>query len=177
MGAYHCRAIRGGHGRLTLRLHRLPRRQFYNHPAAALTPTRAGVASLVKWTWRAAATIGLKEGEGMRLPAADHVVIEAAKLHDYLLSPSHPVGRFKATFFARLGYTTGNWEQLETDLRALVQSQEAEARRPSPYGQKYEVRGVLGRPNARRVEMVTVWIVRRGEDVPRFVTAYPGEKP
>jgi len=112
----------------------------------------------------------------MKLPATDHVVIEVAKLRDYLLSPSHPVGRFKASFFAALGYTADNWRQLEADLRVLIQSQDAELGQITKYGEKYEVRGMLGMPNAKRAEVVTVWIIRRGEDVPLFVTAHPGEK-
>lgn len=39
----------------------------------------------------------------MNLPAADRALIQPEKLHDYLLSTEHPVGRFKAAFFARLG--------------------------------------------------------------------------
>ncbi len=41
----------------------------------------------------------------MRMPGAERAVIDSAKIRDYLLSPSHPVGRFKAVFFASLGYT------------------------------------------------------------------------
>jgi hypothetical protein len=48
------------------------------------------------------------------IPNADRAVIEAAKLHDYLLSRTHPVGRFKAAFFHALGYSADNWRQLET---------------------------------------------------------------
>ena len=54
----------------------------------------------------------------LRIPNADRAVIEPTKLHDYLLSRGHPVGRFTA-------------------------------------------------------EVVSIWVVRTGEDVPRFVTAYP----
>jgi Domain of unknown function (DUF6883) len=34
----------------------------------------------------------------------------ARKLRDYLLSRLHPVGRFKAPFFASLGYGADNWQ-------------------------------------------------------------------
>jgi hypothetical protein len=37
------------------------------------------------------------------LPEGSRAVIEPAKLRDYLLSSSHPVGRFKAVFFHALG--------------------------------------------------------------------------
>ncbi len=51
----------------------------------------------------------------------------------------------------------------------------AEPGRPSPYGQKYEVRGRLRTPSGALVGMVTVWIILNGEASPRFVTAFPEE--
>jgi hypothetical protein len=40
----------------------------------------------------------------VNIPNAERAIVEAAKVRDYLLSSTHPVGRFKAPFFARLGY-------------------------------------------------------------------------
>ena len=113
----------------------------------------------------------------MKLPVSDQAVMEAAKLRDYLLSFAHPVGRIKAAFFAAYGYTANNWRQLEADLRRLVEAQDVNKSQSSRYGQKYEVRGTIKAPNGKSVEVVAVWIIRRGEHVPRFVTAHPGEKP
>lgn len=113
----------------------------------------------------------------MRLPGAERAVIETSKLRDYLLSRSHPIGRFKAAFFAGLGYTDAAWEGLQSDLRNLALSHDAEAGQESHYGRKYEVRGTLEGPSGRSAEVVTVWIVPAGDDVPHFVTAFPGEKP
>jgi hypothetical protein len=48
----------------------------------------------------------------LRIPNADRAVIEPSKLHDYLLSRGHPVGRFKASFFLALGYSAETWRQL-----------------------------------------------------------------
>jgi len=59
------------------------------------------------------------------LPNAENAVIDSEKLHDYLLSPSHPVGRFKAAFFSSLGYTQENWRQFEADLRRQHLSKDA----------------------------------------------------
>jgi hypothetical protein len=39
----------------------------------------------------------------MKLPEAQQAVITAAKIRDYLLSTSHPIGRFKEPFFAKPG--------------------------------------------------------------------------
>jgi len=111
----------------------------------------------------------------MKLPAAERAVIELAKIRDYLLSTSHPVGRFKAPFFASLGYTNANWNRLQEDLRDLAISGDAALGKYCPYGQKYEIRGTLRGPSGKSAEVLTVWIVLFGGDVPQFVTAFPGE--
>ena len=111
----------------------------------------------------------------MKLPAAERAVIEAAKIRDYLLSTSHPVGRFKTPFFTGLGYTRANWRGLEADLRNLAATGDAQPGQPSPYGQKYEIRGILRGPSGKYSEVLTVWIILVSGDVPQFVTAFPGE--
>lgn len=111
----------------------------------------------------------------MKLPEAQRAVIAPAKIRDYLLSPSHPVGRFKSPFFTSLGYTTADWRRLEQDLLALAVSGDAEPGQQSPYGQKYEIRGILNGPSRKSARVLTVWIVRFESDVAEFVTAFPGE--
>ena len=109
----------------------------------------------------------------MRLPAADRAVVVPEKVRDYLLKAGHPVGQSKGAFFAVLGYTQENWTLLQNDLLHLAQSDQAVAGRASPFGSKYEIRGTLVGPNGRSAMVVTAWIVRHGEDFPRFVTAHP----
>jgi hypothetical protein len=111
----------------------------------------------------------------MKLPEAQWAVIAPTKIRDYLLSTLHPVGRFKAPFFASLGYTVANWQRLEQDMLGLAVSGDAEPGRESPYGQKYEIRGTLNGPSGRSARVLTVWIVRFESNVPQFVTAFPGE--
>jgi hypothetical protein len=111
----------------------------------------------------------------MRLPEAQRAVIAPAKIRDYLLSTSHPVGRFKGPFFTSLGYTSADWRRLEEDLLAIAVSGDAERGKDSPYGQKYEIRGTLNGPSGRSAKVLTVWIILFGSDVPLFVTAFPGE--
>lgn len=109
----------------------------------------------------------------MRLPNSDYASIPAEKLRDYLLSPFHPIGRFKARFFNALGYYSDEWPLLEQDIRTLLGGDAAKTERTS-YGQKYEVYGTITGPSDRTAQIVTVWIVLHGERIPRFVTAYPG---
>jgi hypothetical protein len=113
------------------------------------------------------------EEECGTLPRADKARIDPAKLRDYLLSPTHPVGSCKATFFFRLGYTQVDWPSLEDDLRLLIGVEPALRAAQSEHGRKYEVRGTLAGPNGREARVVTVWILGEEGDPPRFITAYP----
>jgi hypothetical protein len=110
----------------------------------------------------------------MQLPQADSATIAPEKIRDYLLSPSHPVGRFKANFFSELGFSQDLWQELEGQIRVHAQSGDVALGSASEYGQKYIVRGDLRGPSGRTARILSVWIVRRGDTVPRFVTAYPG---
>lgn len=109
----------------------------------------------------------------MQIPNADRAVIDPVNLHGYLLSRSHPVGRFKAGFFHELGYSAEEWRQLETDLRSQHLGRDATLEEQTPYGQKYSIRATLVGPSGSSADVVGVWIVRTGEELPRFVTAYP----
>ena len=61
----------------------------------------------------------------MLLPNADRAEIDPAKLRDYLLSFTHPVGRFKARFFNALGYIAAEWQTLE-DFTELLDEKDLE---------------------------------------------------
>ena len=43
----------------------------------------------------------------------------------------------------------------------------------SVHGTKYIVDGAIATPTGRSVEVRTIWIVDRGEQPPRLVSAYP----
>lgn len=109
----------------------------------------------------------------MVLPDALNATIDPGKVRDYLLSPSHPIGRFKAEVFVALGYSHERWEELRDDLLALARTGTAVAGQPSPHGMKYEVDGILALWSGRSSSFRTIWLVRTGEESPRFVTAFP----
>ena len=88
----------------------------------------------------------------MRILNPDRAVIEPAKLRDYLLSPTHPVGRFKAPFFLALGYSGAEWSRLEADIPGQHLPREAVPAPPTPYGQKYIIRDTLVGPGGRVVK-------------------------
>ena len=109
----------------------------------------------------------------MQIPHANRAVVDPAKLHGYLLSRGHPVGRFKAAFFLALGYSPEDWRRLEADLRSQHLTKDATPQGRTSYGQKYAIRATLVGPLGRSAEVMSVWVVRPGEESPRFVTAYP----
>ena len=110
----------------------------------------------------------------MRLPNADPAVIEPQKLHGYLRSPSHPVGRFKARFFTALGYAAERWQDFESDLRTQHLTQDAELSDSMPDGRLFTIRAILNGRNSQSAIVPSVWFVPAVGGVPHFVTAYPG---
>ena len=46
----------------------------------------------------------------------------------------------------------------------------------SLYGTKYMIDGVLDTPNGVMIRIRTIWIIEKGQETPRFITAYPIEK-
>ena len=110
----------------------------------------------------------------MKLPNADSAIIDTAKVRDYLLSPEHPWGRYKAYFFHSLGYSQNDWRQFENDLRSQHLPLDTRAGQLSPFGQKFEILASMRGPSGKIAMVLSVWIIRNGESVPRFVTAMPG---
>jgi len=110
----------------------------------------------------------------VRVPNAESAVIDPAKIRDYLLSTSHPVGRFKARFFIGLGFRADDWGTCARALRHQHLTRDADVAEPDQYGQRFVVRAILEKP-AAGAPVVSVWFVRTGEDFARFVTAYPGD--
>jgi hypothetical protein len=107
------------------------------------------------------------------LPNAEKARIDPRKLRDYALNPSHDTGRYKAAFFAQMGYEAADWQKLERDIREQHLSQPAEPGQPSPYGRKYTITASLQGPKGAARQVTTVWIVRPGNDFAELVTIEP----
>jgi hypothetical protein len=113
----------------------------------------------------------------MPIPNADFAHFPAEKLTDYLLNVQHSIGGSKARWFLGLGYDATNPMVLEQDLLELVRTSEDYSEKSSPFGTKYVMAGTVTTPGGSKATLTTVWIIESGEDRPRLVTAYPGEKP
>lgn len=111
----------------------------------------------------------------MPIPDADRAIVTPDKVRNYLLNPDHPDGGSKAVWFASVGYSPDDCEQLIADLLAIARSCAWFDTERSQFGVKYKASGELGRLGVRPGRVLTVWIVE-GDDPPRLVTAYPDSK-
>lgn len=109
----------------------------------------------------------------MRLPGGERAVVELAKLTGYCLDPTHPRGRHKARVFAsQLGLTQADAAHLRAALlRAAASADHAVEGLADGFGRRFaldlEVTGPRGSGTVR-----SGWIVRAGEDFPRFTSCY-----
>ena len=111
----------------------------------------------------------------MKLPNGEQAIIDERKVREYLLSPSHSVGRFKLKFFAGIGFGPASWRPFIATLAELAEKGEARIAEEGEFGRKYSVSGLLTGPRGRAVSVVSVWIFEHGSDKPRLVTVYPTE--
>ncbi len=109
----------------------------------------------------------------MSTPDFANAVVGKAKMHDYLLSPTHPAGQSKARFFLQSGFDRKNWQALERALIALAQKHPVSRVSNSEFGVKYTIEGLLVTPTAKIVNVRTVWMTDDDVSPPRFLTAYP----
>ena len=111
----------------------------------------------------------------MRLPNAEQAIIAPQKLRDYLLSPSHQRGRHKARVFHALGFRAESWFVFETALREQHLTQDAEELAGGRFGRRYRITAAITGPNGGTAIIRSAWIILHGEEIPRFVSAYPAE--
>ena len=108
----------------------------------------------------------------MRLPSAEAVEIDVRKVRDYLLSPTHPIGRHKARVFAALGFDDSSVEAFISEIRRIAATGEVTRITETMFGRKYvviaELNGTVG-----TVSVQTVWMQARGKLTVRLVTVIP----
>jgi hypothetical protein len=106
------------------------------------------------------------------LPNADHAILDVRKLEDYCLSAVHPRGRHKARVFREaLGVTRDNSYWLRDELLAAVRTAEAFQVARDDFGVRWRVDVPVSRQSRQSV-VRTIWMVRTGETVPRFLTSW-----
>ena len=109
----------------------------------------------------------------MKLPNSEKAYIPPIKLTAYLLSETHSVGRSKARLLRSLGFNENNVSLLKQGLIAIAHSEDVKEVISSPHGVKYIIEGLLQTPVGGSIRIRTIWIIEKGQERPRFVTAYP----
>ena len=109
---------------------------------------------------------------GLKLPHGGDVRVDERKVRDYLLSESHPVGRFKARVFAALGFDGSGVRVFIGELRRIAAVGEVSEIVETPFGRKYVVPGDLNGPLGA-IPVLTVWFLEPGQERARLVTVRP----
>ena len=109
----------------------------------------------------------------MKMPRAHQAYVQRAKITEYLLSPTHRVGRGKEAFFRRFGYRAEEWSSLAEALRIHAAKYDVANTQDTPFGSRYIIEGQLETPDGRRPLVRAVWFIDTGATAPRFVSAYP----
>jgi len=115
----------------------------------------------------------MQNGDGMKLPGYENVLIPEAKIAGYLLSHTHRDGRSKARFFTQAGFSIDAWQELAQALRQHVADNEISKIENSPFGTRYVVEGEIITGEGKTLLIRSIWFVATGETIPRFATAYP----
>jgi hypothetical protein len=106
------------------------------------------------------------------LPHGDEAIPDIRKIEDYCLNPSHPRGRHKARVFRDaldLQRSDASW--LRDVLLEAARSGEAFQLSADFWGSHWRLDATVTRQGKSAV-VRTIWIVRIGEAVPRFVTCW-----
>ncbi len=104
------------------------------------------------------------------------ISIPEEKVRDYLLSPDHPSGKYKARWFISKGYTPEFPAELEETIVEIAEDGTVQNEIKTEFGVKYIVIGEVESPTGVAISLVTVWIEENESERIRFVTAYPASE-
>ncbi len=107
-----------------------------------------------------------------KVPNAERAILDIRKIAGYCLSPEHPRGRHKARVFRdALELRQDDAEWLRTALLDGLRYVEATELSTDDLGRRWRADIPVTR-HSRLAVVRTMWIVRSGEQIPRFVTCW-----
>jgi hypothetical protein len=108
----------------------------------------------------------------VKLPNAEHAVVDIEKLRNYCLNPEHRRGCHKARVFAAaLGLTRDHAGDLRDALLAAAINNDAKPEEHDEYGRRYVVDFMTKGPSGQAM-VRSGWIIRLGEDFPRLTSCF-----
>ena len=109
----------------------------------------------------------------MKLPNAEHAVVDIRKLRDYCLNPTHEHGKHKVRLFiAALGLTADDTEELRSVLLEVITTHDTQPGRRDAYGQRYVV-DFMQVWGSKQAMIRSAWIIEHDSDTPRLTSCYP----
>lgn len=109
----------------------------------------------------------------MKVPNAEHAIVDIRKLREYCLNSTHEHGKHKARLFvAALGLTDDDAERLRTVLLDAIETHDAQLGRRDTYGQRYVVDFMLVY-HGKQAMIRSAWIIEHGSNIPRLTSCYP----
>ena len=107
-----------------------------------------------------------------KIPHGERAALEIEKLENYCLDPTHPHGRHKARVFRSvLGIDRADAEWLRQILLRGAHDGDALEMKTDEFGKQWRLDIVVARQD-RRAVVRTIWMIRTGEDFPRFITCW-----
>ena len=109
----------------------------------------------------------------MKVPNAEHAIVDIRKLRDYCLNSTHEHGKHKARLFtAALGMTLNDAEELRSVLLEAIKTHNGQPGRRDAYGQRYVVDFMLVW-RSKQAMIRSAWIIEHHSDTPRLTSCYP----
>ena len=109
----------------------------------------------------------------MKIPNAEHAIVDLRKLRDYCLNPQHNRGKHKARLFtALLGMDSNDAEELRNALLEAVRKQDAQLAEKDAYGQRWTLDFTLTWRD-KQATIRSAWIIETDSDIPKLTTAFP----
>ncbi len=109
----------------------------------------------------------------MKIPNAEHAIVDLRKLRDYCLNSQHNKGKNKARLFASLlGMNSNDAGELRKALLEAVRKQDAQLGDKDAYGQRYTLDFMLTW-QGKQATIRSGWIIETNSDLPKLTTAFP----
>lgn len=108
----------------------------------------------------------------VKVPYYQSAIISDIKLTEYLLSLTHPVGKFKAKLFRGWGFNENNIDIFRKCLLSIVHTNKVVKIKTSQHSTNYEVHGKIQIPKGGVRIITTVWAIDIGKRTPYLVSAY-----
>lgn len=121
-----------------------------------------------------AARLSSRPSRTRRLRHSADLIFDVRKIEDHCLSPTHPRERHEARVFRQaLDFERGDADAawLRDILLEAARSEEAQQIVANEWGVQWRL-DVTVRRRGKSAVVRTIWIVRAGEDIPRFVTCW-----